>query len=246
MLTDGKYDQIFEVPAYMVDSDVQLSPVGIMAEIQEVAAAHCGTFGLSGIDLRPLNLFWVLSRMHVQIERFPLWHEKLVFRTWEKPHSYISQPRDFIVLDEKGDVIIRATSIWAIINVESKPQKLDDFDREGRFMIKEDALTTKAFPRMPAAPKLENPSFRTVRYSDIDLNNHVNNTKYLQWVLDEWGYDFCKNHPIKEISIHFISQLWPDNQYYVSQQQINEKEWKHTIYAQDDEREVCQMWMKLR
>ncbi len=246
MLKDGKFDQEFMVPSYMLDSYVQLTPVCLMAELQEVAASHCSVFKLSGIDLKPLNLFWVLSRMHVQIERIPLWHEKLTVRTWEKPHSYISQPRDFQVLDEQGNVIVRAASIWAIIDAKSKPQKLEDFDMDIRTPIDEDALTTKAFPRMPAAPKLENPTFKTVLHSDIDLNEHVNNTKYLQWVLDEWGHDFCMQHPIEEISIHFISQLWPGNQYYISQQQINEHEWKHTIYAQDDHREVCQMWMKVR
>lgn len=244
MLENGKFSQQLVLPSYMIDNRVEMTPVSLQGMLQEVAAAHCELFKLSGIDLKPLNLFWVLTRLHIQIERFPLWHEQLTFQTWEKPHSFISQPRDFVVFDEAGNTIIRATSIWAIIDAHSKPQKLDDFDKEERLPLKEDAVTTKAFPRMAAATKPANPVLRKVLHSDIDLNEHVNNTRYLQWVLDDMGHEFCSSHHIQEMSIHFISQLFPGDKYYIGKQEQGDGSWLMTIFAADDDREVCRFWMK--
>lgn len=241
---NGIFEQDLSVAAYMVDNQVLMTPVCLTGVLQETAAAHCGEFKLSGIDLKPLNLFWVLTRMHVQIKRFPHWHEKIRIQTWEKSHSYISQPRDFLIIDEQGDTIVRASSIWAIINGQSKPQKLEDFDWEGRFPLEENAVTTKAFPRMAAAPKPDLPVVHQVLHSDIDLNEHVNNTKYLQWVLDEMGHDFCTRHQPTEISIHFISQLFPGDKYYIGKQEQSDGSWLMTVFAADDDREICRFWMK--
>ena len=100
MIEEGRFILPIQVPIHMVDSRVEMTPVSLFCILQESAAAHCDYFHLSGIDLKPYNLFWVLTRMHVQIERMPVWHEKLTIKTWEKPHSFISQPRDFLVFDE--------------------------------------------------------------------------------------------------------------------------------------------------
>ena len=233
-----------QVPIHMVDSRVEMTPVSLFCILQESAAAHCDSFHLSGIDLKPYNLFWVLTRMHVHVERMPRWHEKLTILTWEKPHSFISQPRDYLVFDEAENIIVRGTSIWAIIDKDSKPVKLEDFDRPDRFPLKEDAMTVKAFPRLPAAPMPGNPIYHKVQHSDIDLNEHVNNTKYLQWVMDEIGHNFFLHHDVKEVSVHFISQLFPENQYFIGYQQLDETDSIHSVYAADDQREVCRIWMR--
>jgi acyl-ACP thioesterase len=244
MIEEGKFVMPIQVPIHMVDSRVEMTPVSLFCILQESAAAHCDHFHLSGIDLKPYNLFWVLTRMHVHVERMPQWHEKLTIKTWEKPHSFISQPRDFLVFDEAGEIVVRGTSIWAIIDKESKPVKLEDFDRDDRFPLKDDAMIVKSFPRLPAAPMPENPVYHKVQHSDIDLNEHVNNTKYLQWVMDEMGHDFFLHHDIQEVSVHFISQLFPGNQYFMGHQQLDETGSIHSVYAADDQREVCRIWMR--
>lgn len=245
MIEDGKFIQQMLVPVHMVDSRVQITPVGLFCVLQEAAAAHCEYFKLSGLDLRPYNLFWVLTRMHVQIVRMPIWHEKLTIKTWEKPHSFISQPRDFMVYDEKGEVIVRGTSIWAIIDKEAKPARTEDFERPERCPLTENAMTVKAFPRLSAVPMEEHPVLHRVLHSDIDLNEHVNNTKYLQWVMDDMGHDFFVHHDVKEVSVHFISQLFPNDEYSISHQPIDNNSSVHSIYAADDSREVCRIWMKV-
>lgn len=244
MIEEGRFLMPIQVPIHMVDSRVEMTPVSLLCILQESAAAHCDHFHLSGIDLKPYNLFWVLTRMHVHVERMPQWHEKLTIKTWEKPHSFISQPRDFLVFDEAGEIVVRGTSIWAIIDKESKPVKLEDFDRDDRYPLKDDAMIVKSFPRLPAAPMPENPVLHKVQHSDIDLNEHVNNTRYLQWVMDEMGHDFFLHHDIKEVSVHFISQLFPENQYFIGHQQLDETGSIHSVYAADDQREVCRIWMR--
>lgn len=233
-----------QVPIHMVDSRVEMTPVSLFCILQESAAAHCEYFKLSGLDLRPYNLFWVLTRMHVQIERMPIWHEKLTIKTWEKPHSFISQPRDFMVYDEKGEIIVRGSSIWAIIDREAMPARTEDFERPERCPLEENAMTVKAFPRFPAVPLNDNPVWHKVLHSDIDLNDHVNNTKYLQWVMDDMGHEFFAHRDVKEVSIHFISQLFPNDQYSISHQSLDDNSSAHSVYAADDQREVCRIWMK--
>lgn len=232
------------VPSYLVDNHVALSPVGLLGILQETAASHCGVFHLSGLDLKPKGFFWILSRMHIQIERLPLWSEKITIQTWERPHSFISQPREFQIIDPKGETIVRASSMWAIIDCNSKPQKLEQFDCEGRYPLDQEALTVKAFPRFTSAPLSEEAVLKTALHSDIDLNEHVNNTRYLQWAMDALGHDFWTKYAVTEINIHFISQIFPGNGYYVGIQHEN-KSVLFTIYAADDRREVCKIALGL-
>lgn len=244
MVTEGVYSSELVVPSYLVDSHVTLSPVGLLGILQEVAASHCGVFHLSGLDLKPKGYFWILSRMHIQISRLPLWSEKITIQTWEKPHSFISQPREFQILDSKGDTIVRASSMWAIIDRNSKPQKLDQFDCEGRFPLDQDALTVKAFPRFSSVVFNDNLLSHTALHSDIDLNEHVNNTRYLQWAMDAMGHGFWTKHNVTGINIHFISQIFPDDGYFVATQEVDNKMF-FTIYAENDHREVCKIALVL-
>lgn len=245
MLTTGVFSKQLSVSSYMVDSHTRLTPVSLLGELQEIAAAHCSVFHLSGIDLKPRGYFWILSRMHLQFESYPQWGDHISLETWEKPHGAISQPRDFLVKDSNGNIIARASSVWAIIDAQSKPQKLEHFDCEEGVPIEDNALTTRAFHRCPPAPIPTQPQIRQVLHSDIDLNEHVNNTRYVQWAFDALGHDFCKQHHFQEISIHFISQLFPQDDYFAAHQFLDERSLVCSIYAADDQREVCRIWISL-
>ena len=45
----------------------------------------------------------------------------------------------------------------------------------------------------------------TVKYSDIDMNNHVNSMKYIQWVIDTLPIEKIKKG-IKKIDINYIKE----------------------------------------
>ena len=48
---------------------------------------------------------------------------------------------------------------------------------------------------------------RTVRYSDIDLNGHLNNTKYIEYILDMKNSSFYKKKEIVSILINYEKEL---------------------------------------
>ena len=50
----------------------------------------------------------------------------------------------------------------------------------------------KKLIRGPRYKALENPieTLYRVRYFDLDMNGHVNNSKYLEWMLDVFDLDF--------------------------------------------------------
>ena len=53
---------------------------------------------------------------------------------------------------------------------------------------------------------MNNSMRRTVRFTDLDRNGHMNNTRYFDWMCDLVPSSFHREHPIKEMTICYLSE----------------------------------------
>jgi acyl-ACP thioesterase len=47
----------------------------------------------------------------------------------------------------------------------------------------------------------------TVKYSEIDVNGHVNSLNYVQWLSDCFSLDFYQEHYIRRFEINFLKEI---------------------------------------
>ena len=172
------------------DVDIRKSykAFSFMTQAQEIANYHASSIGFGYSDLIKDNIVWVLSRMKVVYHRSPKWEDEVELTTWHKGREGVFSLRDFEVSGtDGGGPLIQATSSWLLIDVNTRRMLRPDH------ILGEKSLTT-ALDRnaiAEACGKLTTPSegmelVRTheVLYSDIDVNAHTNNAKYIEWAFD--------------------------------------------------------------
>ncbi len=180
-----------------------LKPTSILHICQEVAYMHSSKLGFGFDRLLEIGAAWVLSRVKVEIERLPIWRERITVRTWHKRQSGLFALRDYIFYDQQGEPIIRVTTSWLIINTKTRRITRVDrvFSADEPFKLvsyPHDAIEAEAEKVNELSDGITLGSHRVV-YSDMDLNHHVNNAKYMEWA--------CDNSPQQMLSNRFLSHF---------------------------------------
>lgn len=192
------------------DMDVwgRLKPTTILSICQETAYMHSTTYGFGFEQLLEKRAAWVLSRAEVQIERLPKWHDQITVRTWHKGASGIFSLRDYIFYDSDQRPIIRVSTSWLIINIASRRilrvgNIFGDDDGYERVIYPHHAIERE--PQRVTMPLDEAITLgdHTVLYSDLDVNRHVNNTRYLEWACDHSPQQMIQERELEGFTINF-------------------------------------------
>lgn len=185
----------------------------MFTEFANIATAHATSFG--GWDPKYIDQYgWVIAKMRVKVHQPIHMDDEVVVRTWITQGSAVVHPRQYEIVNEKGDVIVEATSNWTLIDLVRRriaiPKRVgltfpEEICKPGTIEIETDFNDEEGYTFVEK---------RQVRYGDIDVNGHLNNAKYVEWVCDCLGYDVFKENFIEDLSIQFKKETGP-NEYLV-------------------------------
>lgn len=201
------YKESFKVHTYEVDIHNRLTIQALAQFLQESASNHAALLGFGVEFLLKSNRTWVLSRLAVDIdESIPL-GKTITIKTWPADTEKLFFIRDFEITNSKGEIIGSATSYWIFIDTEKgrpvHPSKNEiDFDYRDIQRGFNRQLTKLPSPEAIIPSKLFH-----VRYSDLDLNNHVNNIKYIEWGMEGVDHDYRKNNILFYLKSTFYMKL---------------------------------------
>jgi acyl-ACP thioesterase len=200
----------YKINSYQVDFQENIKPTNLMQLFQEAAGNHAQHLGAGYAALLEEKLFWALSRIRVEILKLPKWGDEIRIETW--PCSLVGPffRRDFIFYDRHDEVICRGVSGWLLLNAETmRPQRADRLTLDLPFNEGKYALET--FPERLNGVADHAVFSKKISYNEIDVNNHVNNTRYLDWVMDCFDSSFYKSHQLQSYSLEFLSEMhWGD------------------------------------
>lgn len=158
----------------------------LLGHMQEAAtqAAEESTFG-RGALLEGYNAFWMLTRIMLRLDRPLSWGEEVTIRTWHRGGRSAVLYRDFDLFAE-GKTVGEGVSAWVLADVDSRRLlRLGDVS-ELRGTEGENCKTLK-LSKLKQPEQLEAVERRPMRYSDTDINGHVNNTRYADFACDAVG-----------------------------------------------------------
>ncbi len=199
------YVKEFEVSPVAVDQFGRLKTSRILAFLQEVAGDHSAILGTDQKALTDKNLFWAVIRHRVQITRLPGSGEKLRLETWPMPTTRTAYPRSTIAYDEAGNECFRSISLWILMDAGTRAMVLP-----GKSGVEVAGLLRGCELQVPSSivPKeMANVQTRTVRYTDLDINGHMNNCRYPDWVDDLLPGAFHARHEIRELTLCYMSEV---------------------------------------
>ncbi len=179
-----RYTHDYLVRADECDRSLNARLPSLTNYLQESAGYHATLLKLGADDLRPQGITWMLLRFVLRITRFPRWRENLRVTTWPSgTRGRLVATREYtaaILPDETP--FLSATSEWGLVDIQQ--QRLLRLTDDIRSLAPSGADSAPALPRLP---ELTSPTLSRafpVRESQIDFNQHVNNSHYIAWILD--------------------------------------------------------------
>lgn len=197
-----KYKKEYVLKSYEADAHGFLRITTLMNILQDAADGSAMELGFGFENCWQKGVSWVGSNYLIEINRLPKIHEKFVVETWPAEAKLWGAIRDFVIYDETGAVLMKASSQWVLVDIiRKRPVPLEKYFSEYK-AIKERAINVE-FAR---ATSFENPQtehMMKVRFDDIDINNHVNNAVYPLWASESVGKEWRENHTPGRIEIWF-------------------------------------------
>ncbi|XP_038722689.1 palmitoyl-acyl carrier protein thioesterase, chloroplastic-like isoform X2 [Tripterygium wilfordii] len=208
------YRQTVVIRSYEVGPDKTATIDSILNLFQETALNHVWMSGLLGNGFGAThgmmrnNLIWVVSRMQLQVDHYPIWGEVLEIDTWVGASGKNGMRRDWLIRSQAtGHIFARATSTWVMMNQHTR--RLSKMPEEVRAEISPWFIEKQAI-RDDIPEKIRKLDEATYcnsdlkpKRSDLDMNNHVNNVKYLKWMLETIPDQVLESHQLSEITLEY-------------------------------------------
>lgn len=198
---DFQFEKKFEVGSFQVNPKGRIRLFALADLLQEIAWRHADSADF-GRNLLESKQMWVLSRLEIKVFEFPKWGDRIQLFTGGRGAEKLFAFREFLVRDERERVIARAMSSWLLLHTETKriqrpesvlpaslfdPRKTPDWQPQKLELLGDLAAEEEV----------------KVRYSDLDLYHHVNNTSYIRWV-----ENFAADRGVfpSNLSINYLSE----------------------------------------
>ena len=201
-------ENLFERKYYMRTSDFDrfgcVQPSAVLDLFQDVAGLHANALGCGYDDLIQKQMIWVLVRVKFELIKSPVMFQQVTVKTWPLEPSRAGFRRDYLIEDEAGAVLVRGASEWVVVHSELRRMvPARDVYPEMSF-ITETAVDEKLSKLREI--KEDGQKFDLIpRFSDIDINGHVNNTKYANFVLNALSPE--KDERIKALQIDYRHEV---------------------------------------
>jgi len=232
-------DQYF-VRSYDMDQQSRLSIISAINYFQESAWRNAEVLGLGFAELAAKDRFWVLSRMYLEMYRYPLWGDTVQLETWPKGMESLFAMRDFRIQSADGKELLGAgTTAWLIIDgTTHRLQRIDQICDD-----------MPCYPQNATDHKLEkialaetmSPHTRIVAgYTDVDVNRHVNNVCYLNWAVNYLPLE-NEQLTVRSAEINFLSEARLHNPVELLYGNDGEQTWICSLRNPDNGKEYCRV-----
>lgn len=187
----------------------KLQPASVLDLFQTVAGEHANELGCGFDNMIDKSMLWVVIRTKFKILKDAEFFSKIRVKTWPLPPSRVSFQREYLIENQKGEPLVKGTSEWVVMH-----------SAERRLVVTKDVYPLQKF----CTEKMFEERTQKLRdfeaddtcytlcpgFSQLDMNNHVNNTKYANYVLD--ACNFKDNELIEEFQIDFKHEVHADSE----------------------------------
>ena len=198
------YSQEFQITDNTVDCFGRLKASTLLYFVQEVAGQHFSRISMDYDTLALRGMFWAIIRQKVQITRLPRRGETIRLETWPMPTTRVAYPRSVVAYDAQGNEVFRSISIWVLMDLNSRSMILPG--KSGISVLGTLRGNELTAPNGLMAKELRSLHSRTVSFTDLDRNGHMNNTRYMDWIDDLLPSSFHRDHAVAEFTVCYLSE----------------------------------------
>ena len=231
----------YPIHSYEIDQQSRLSFVSAINYFQESAWRNAEALGLGFHELAAKDRFWVLSRLYVEMYRYPLWGDDIRLETWPKGMESLFALRDFRIKSADGSELLGAgATAWLIIDGTTHRLQRVENVLSGEMPCYPHNAVDRKLEKIPLAATMTPQTRIIAGYSDIDVNAHVNNVSYLNWAVN---YLPVENDTltVRSVEINFLSEARLRSPVEILYGSDSPKNWICSLRNPDSEKEYCRV-----
>lgn len=204
---ENYFEKEFELRYFEMNKIGEASAITILTLLEETAADHCYSINHSLYDLEKQNIGWVLVSGFITMDRYPKYKEKIIIRTWLSSYSMVKGFRENIIYDENRNVIGRSRGLWVFYDISRRrPVQIFDSIIEKWSCWDEECVDKDITKKIRPADFKEKGKEVEVNRFDVDTNKHVNNIRYLQWLMETVPEEIDKDFYLHSIDGRFVAE----------------------------------------
>ena len=185
-------------------------PSAIMEAMQEMAGIHSYLIGCGREELLKHNIVWIMTRCEIHMLKYPRIGDRVKAQTFPTANRRWFFPRYYSFISENGEALGYAATLWALLDIDSR-RMLPPGDVASILPDNSDLPLPMGLPATVDAIEGEERILRRIpSYFDLDVNQHVNNTRYADWACDALGVDLMRDFCLESMLINFNAEIMPD------------------------------------
>lgn len=215
------YTQTFFNSANESNPEGELAVNILVSNIIEIATAHANSLGIGNPSMAHLGAGWVLSRLTIEMSRYPKCNTSYKISTWVENWNRHFSTRDFEIEDHDGNTMGYARTVWMVLDMKTH----ENFGLS-HLTLPENSVSDRECPIAPQAKHVEILPFDTpqsevparalkasvkeeqytFKYNDIDFYRHVNTVRYVTLLLNRYSLDDFDKHFVKRLEMSFLHE----------------------------------------
>ena len=202
------YQMKMKIPFDMADMNGHIKLPDVILLSLQVSGMQSIELGVSDKTiLEEYNLVWIITEYDIEVVRLPRFAEEITIETEALSYNRLFCYRRFTIYDEAGQELIHMMATFVLMDRDSRKVHAVEPEIVAPYQSDFD----KKLIRGPKYESLEEPFSKDyhVRFYDLDMNGHVNNSKYLDWIFEVMGADFLTQYIPKRINLKYVKEVRP-------------------------------------
>ena len=202
------YQMKMKIPFDMADMNGHIKLPDVILLSLQVSGMQSIELGVSDKTiLEDYNLVWIITEYDIEVVRLPRFAEEITIETEALSYNRLFCYRRFTIYDEAGQDLIHMMATFVLMDRDSRKVQAVESEIVAPYQSEFD----KKLIRGPKYANLEAPISKDyhVRFYDLDMNGHVNNSKYLDWIFEVMGAEFLTQYIPKKINLKYVKEVRP-------------------------------------
>ncbi|MBE6909742.1 MAG: hypothetical protein E7474_09275 [Ruminococcaceae bacterium] len=179
---NGVYERSLLLGSEHVDRFRRLRTSTLFTLLQTASIRHTEELGMGRDKTLDRGLLWIVARQNLVVARMPSYDERVTLRSWPGETMRVLFPRYYELLSADGETLVRGSAVWSLMDAETRAVAFPD-EYGVEIAGAENGRELPCLVKLTRSETTETFDF-TVPHSYVDLNGHMNNTRYFDVVED--------------------------------------------------------------
>lgn len=202
-----QYSKDYSIHYYNSDIHLNASITSLLRMMEDIAIQQSEERGVGLNFYNTSKVAWMLTRWKVDFIKLPKFNDTLTLRTMPRAFRGFYANREYEFYSKAEELLIKANTLWVFVNTETRhPIKIPDEMFSHYQVTDEDMKSFTKLETVPAIGRIDHTRQFEVLFKDIDTNQHVNNTLYVEWAVETMPAEIKQSHRMLDLKVNYLKE----------------------------------------